>query len=406
VTDDLSPIPRDAWPASWNPFVCTIDAAAREQAAKWWADRNKNGPKPRSYDRPSRTPHETPEILSATKENAVAETKLEGSLALPFAPISEVLKGDEQGTSWLVPGYVSFGALTLWSGWPKVGKSTLLFALLSALQEGTSFLGLEAKRSGVLLLSEERRGTLASKVHRWNLNGSVHHLRRQQALGESWASVVHSATAYCHENGLGVLVVDTFSEWARIQQENDAGEVLGAIAPLQEAAATNLAVQVVSHQRKSPGRFGEAVRGSNALTGAVDIIVELERSLTFRDTNMRVLRAVSRFDETPEDLVVALTEDGYEVRGDSEHAQADEDRRRVLEAIRQVGSATRGELVEITRLPGPTIARHANALYEDEEVGRTGAGKRNDPHVWRSEIVSATLDSLGGSSLFGVDGMS
>jgi Helix-turn-helix domain len=238
-----------------------------------------------------------------------------------------------------------------------------------------------------------------------SLNGSVYHLRRQQAVGETWAGVVHSATAYCHEQRLGVLMVDTFSEWARIVNENEAGEVLAAIGALQQAADTGLAVQVVSHQRKSPGRFGEAVRGSNALTGAVDIIVEIERSLLFRDPNMRVLRAVSRYDETPEDLVVALTEGGFEVRGDSEHAQADEDRRRVLEAIQQAGSATTKEVAELTGLPNATVSRHAAALYEAEAIGRTGAGKRNDPHTWHSEIVSPTLDSLvGETSLFGGEG--
>jgi predicted transcriptional regulator len=286
-----------------------------------------------------------------------------------------------------------------------VGKSTLLFALIAALQDGSAFLGLPAKQSGVLLLTEERKGTLASKVKRWTLNGSVHHLRRQQAVGETWAGIVHHATAYCHENRLGVLMVDTFSEWARIVNENEAGEVLAAIGALQQAADTGLAVQVVSHQRKSPGRFGEAVRGSNALTGAVDIIVEVERSLTFRDANMRVLRAVSRYDEMPEDLVIALTEDGFEVRGDSEHAQADEDRRHILEAIQQSGSATTKEIAELTGLPNATVSRHAAALYEAEAIGRTGAGKRTDPHTWHSEIVSPTLDSLvGETSLFGGEG--
>jgi predicted ATP-dependent serine protease len=332
--------------------------------------------------------------LCATKENRVAETKTEGSLTLPFAPISSVLDREAGETPWLVEGYVSLGALTLWSGWPKVGKSTLLFALIAALQEGAPFLGLPAKQSGVVLLTEERKGTLASKVERFNLNGTVHHLRRQQALGASWAEIVHGATSHCHENGLGVLVVDTFSEWARIGQENDAGEVLAAIGALQEAAATGLAVQVVSHQRKSPGRFGEAVRGSNALTGAVDIIVELERSLSFRDKTMRVLRAVSRYDETPEDLVIALTDEGYEVRGDSEHAQADEDRHRILEAIQAAGSGTAKEIAEVTEIPEATVRRQAGLLFEAEEIGRTGSGRRNDPHVWHSEIVSATAISL------------
>jgi hypothetical protein len=229
------------------------------------------------------------QIVSATKENNVVETETEGSLTLPFAPIREGVSGEEKEPPWLLKGYVAHEALTLLSGWPKVGKSTLLFALVAALQEGSLFLGLEAKQSGVLILSEERRGTLASKARRWNLNDSVHSLRRQQALEKSWAGVVYEAIVYCHQKGLGVLVVDTFSEWARIGNENEAGEILAAIGALQMAADTGLAVVVVSHQRKAPGRFGEAVRGSNALTGAVDIVLELERSLSFRDANVRVL---------------------------------------------------------------------------------------------------------------------
>jgi hypothetical protein len=384
---ELAPIPRADWPAGFDPWAKSPDLSEADRAefARLWDEKAK-----RRRVEPSRN------ILPPTKENPLGETRSEGSLTLPFAPIAEVLRSGDEETPWLVPGYVSLGSLSLWSGWPKVGKSTLLFALISALQEGTPFLGLPTKPSGVLLLTEERRGTLASKVERWSLNGSVHHLRRQQALGESWAGVIHHATAYCHDNGLEVLIVDTFSEWARIANENEAGEVLATIGPLQEAAGAGLAVQVAAHQRKSPGRFGEAVRGSNALAGAVDIIVELERSPSLRDPKMRVLKAVSRYDETPDDLVIALTDEGYEVRGDSVHAQADEDKRRIRGAIREVGSADTKELSELLGLPNATVSRRASELHEAGEIGRTGAGRKNDPYVWRSEIVSPTLDSLGG----------
>ena len=340
------------------------------------------------------TDRANPQNLSATKENNVVETKVEGSLTLPFAPIREGVAGEEKEPPWLVRGYVAHEALTLLSGWPKVGKSTLLFALVAALQEGSLFLGLEAKQSGVLILTEERRGTLASKVQRWNLNGSVHSLRRQQALEKSWAAVVHEAIVYCHRKGLGVLVVDTFSEWARIGNENEAGEILAAIGALQVAADTGLAVVVVSHQRKAPGRFGEAVRGSNALTGAVDIVLELERSLSFRDANTRVLRAVSRYDETPDDLVIALTPEGYEVRGDSETAKAEEEAEAILSALGGLGSGTADDLAEAIELHSSKVRRHATRLFEDERIGRTGSGKRNDPFVWHREFVSTTPDSL------------
>jgi predicted ATP-dependent serine protease len=294
------------------------------------------------------------------------------------------------------------GAVTLWSGWPKVGKTTLLFALISSLQDGTPFLGLPTTETGVLLLTEERRGTLVSKVERWNLNGSVHHLRRQQALDAPWSSVIHQATVCCHRYGLGVLIIDTFSEWARIVNENDAGEVLAAVDALQVAAGSGLAVIVASHQRKAPGRFGEAVRGSNALTGAVDVVIELERSLSFRESNVRVLRAVSRFEDTPDDLVVALTDEGYEVRGDSETAKAEEEAESILSALDGLGSATTDDLAETSELHPSKVRRHASKLFEAERIGRTGSGKRNDPFVWHREFVSTTGDSLAAETkLFG-----
>jgi hypothetical protein len=222
-----------------------------------WLERHralKNGEVPRSL-----------EIRSTTKENTVVESKPEGSLTLPFGPFS--LSEEEQEPPWVWGGFITPGSLTLLSGWPKVGKTSLIFGLLAALERGEAFLGLPTRSVGVLLLTEERKGTLDGKVRRWNLNGDFRHLRRQQAKDESWPEIVRQAVFYSCEHDLQLLTVDTLAEWAQIQNENDAGEVLAAMRPLQEAAASaGLAVLVGSHGRKAPGRHGEAVRGSNAMT--------------------------------------------------------------------------------------------------------------------------------------------
>ena len=128
-----------------------------------------------------------------------------------------------------------------------------------------------------MLLSEERSQTIKEKMRRWQL-GEVHLLMRHEAgVDVSLAEIVSQAVAVCSENGLDVLVVDTFSEWTGLRgdAENSAGEVLAAMKPLQAAAAAGLAVVLIAHQRKSDGEHGSAVRGSNALTGAVDIIWRL-----------------------------------------------------------------------------------------------------------------------------------
>ena len=165
------------------------------------------------------------------------------------------------------------------AGRPKVGKSTLTFGALEAFGKGQPFVALKVAKAGVLLLSEERPDTLAEKQRRFNLNGSVDLLMRHQIRDTPWPAVVEQAVRYCEERDISVLVVDTWDKFASLagDAENSAGHVLEALEPLQRAAGEGLAVVIVAHQRKASGSFGEAVRGNNALTGGVGVVVEVER---------------------------------------------------------------------------------------------------------------------------------
>jgi hypothetical protein len=95
----------------------------------------------------------------------------------------------------------------------------------------------------------------------------------------------------------------TLPQWAGIHGdgENSAGEALAAMAPLQEAASQHhLAVVIARHERKSGGDVGNSGRGSSAFAGAVDIVLSLRRPEGNTRPTLRVIHALSRFDETPD----------------------------------------------------------------------------------------------------------
>jgi len=196
---------------------------------------------------------------------------------------------------------------------------------------------------------------------------------------------VRQAMTYCHQHKLGVLVVDTWDRWTSLRgdSENAAGAVNEALEPLQYAAASGLAVLIVTHQRKSAGEFGDAVRGSNALTGGVDVVVELERPLASfaLGSHARVLRAVSRFSSTPEELFLELDEvnNGFTVIQSPEQVKAAAERMRVADVA---AGGTSKEIAEEVELPQPTVRRHLKALQEAGHLERAGSGKRGDPFRW------------------------
>jgi AAA domain len=137
-------------------------------------------------------PDGRPEPVSPTYSETVGETiptkGPEGSLTLPFAPIYHDLGEEGDETEWTWDGFVAPGSITAVCGWPKVGKTTLLLELLAAIAGGEPFLERETRKSGILLLTEERKRTLVPKLRARALPG-VHRLRADQAAATPWARI-------------------------------------------------------------------------------------------------------------------------------------------------------------------------------------------------------------------------
>ena len=86
--------------------------------------------------------------------------------------------------------------------------------------------------------------------------------------------------------------------------------------PLQALATElNIAVVVTRHERRAGGQVGESARGSTAISGDVDQILQLTRTGGDAHQSERWLKAVGRYDETPAELRIELDRGTYRVVG-------------------------------------------------------------------------------------------
>jgi hypothetical protein len=331
------------------------------------------------------------------KETETASGSSAPTLWLPFAPIGTKLANVPTEPDWLWQGWVCRTVLTLVAGLPKVGKSTLIFGLLRALRDGQAFLDGATSTARALLLTEEREATLAQKKALFGLDDDdVHVLMRHEVRDTPWKDVVEQATAYALQLELALLIVDTIDKWMPLVgegAENDTGQTVRGFLPLMEAASAGLAVIPVTHHRKGEGSHGERVRGNTSITGAVDVILELERAKgAFGEQGGRLIAGTSRFASTPESLAVELMDGAFIAIGSKDAAEARVEQAAVLaalrEAVRVAGETVNREVIRDKlaergeSLRGETLAQRLAQLVAAGSVVRSGGGKRGDPYRW------------------------
>lgn len=242
--------------------------------------------------------------------------------AIPYRSPLEIAASTPDAPDWLVRGIVALGAITELDGKIKSsGKTTFLLEAVRCVLDGQPFLGQPTMTTRVVYLSEQQPGPFREALGRAGLLARGHELRiafRGDIGARAWPALIERVTTDARRDGYGLLVIDTLGKLAAIREENDAGEGARIMAPLQDAAHAGLAVVVARHDRKSGGEVGESGRGSSAISGDVDIILALRRPEGNQPGNRRVIETLSRYSETPEKVVIELTDEGYVLLGESE----------------------------------------------------------------------------------------
>jgi hypothetical protein len=326
------------------------------------------------------------EFISFEHKDEVAnETK-----ALVFKTARQVAAETPAEVEWIVRPWLAKGAITEIDGKVKAaGKTTFVSHKVACIVDGKPFMGEPTTKTKVVWLTEQTPATFRKVLERASLTDrdDVVVVHWHDAIGIGWEDVAALATEKALEIGAGVLVVDTLGQFAGIRGdgENNAGAAQEAMQPLQEAAAKGLAVEFTRHERKGGGEVGESGRGSSAFGGAVDVIMSIRRGDGNTRPTVRIIEALSRFDETPDKVVVELTDRGYRNLGDASAFAEQEAMKAIVEvvpakpehAIRTDDLLDKLKEQDIKR----TVAVGALAkLTAAGTISRLGEGKRGNPY--------------------------
>jgi hypothetical protein len=280
---------------------------------------------------------------------------------------------------------VASGAITEADGKVKLGKTTLLTQMVSAVLNGFRFLGQSTSQTEVMYLTEQHLISFRAAMERANLLGRRDFtvLSWTDTIGVPWPSVVRAAVDECKKRKAGLLIVDTLGQFAGLvgNSENNAGDALKALRPLQQAAKQGIAVVIVRHERKSGGSIGDSARGSSAFAGAVDIIMSVRRPEGNQPRNVRLIQTLSRFDAT-DDPLVEPTDEGYRALGAPGEAAKELAAADVFSAIpkSRKDAATIQDLATATGKNRAHLQRLLDALLKNAKVSRLGKGRRGDPY--------------------------
>jgi putative DNA primase/helicase len=330
-------------------------------------------------------------VLDETNSQPIQEPRT----VLPFVTAAQVAITTPEKQDWIAEGFAVCGGITELDGKIKSsGKTTLLLAQCEAVLNRHDFLGRRTSYTPIVYLTEQSKSSFRVALGRAGLleRDDLVVLFWHDVSTIPWPDVVNGAIMKAKEIGGRYLITDTLGQYSKLtgDSENSAGEALRAMEPLQMATgAHGLAVTVSRHDRKSGGEVGESARGSSAFGGAVDIILSLRR-VEGNSPNVRIIESLSRYDETPDKLVIELVNGVYITHGTEEAVASARARTAILEAIPFSEDAALAtdelfEAVKEQRVKRTTFNDVLKTLVKEEQVIRVGPGKKNNPHrYWQT----------------------
>ena len=231
----------------------------------------------------------------------------------PIAAPDLHLHIDAGGESLWGP-YIRRGHRTLFSAHPKTGKTTLIAHVLRSMGNG-GYLAGEIIKGTALVVTEESNRLWAQRAEKLGIGNHISVVGKNVLFEWEWPELCLGIAWAANEFGYDLVVIDTFAAFCRLEDENNSAQVTETMNWLQPIMATNTAILLIHHCRKSGGSRGLGVRGSTALTASADILVEMgftskaDKKEGQGSRRHRKLTIDSRFDDI-EPTIIELAKDG------------------------------------------------------------------------------------------------
>jgi AAA domain len=294
--------------------------------------------------------------------------------------------------NWLWHGYLAAGNYTLLTSQWKCGKTSLLSVLLARMGSGGTLAGRAVRPGRAVVVSEEPRGLWAARIRKLNIGPHVRFLcrpfRGRRPTPEEWQALINFL-ARCHrEEELALVVIDSLATFVPGRSENDALAIIDILLPLEQLLAAGVAVLLNHHPRKGVVMTGQAARGSGALGGNADIVIEMDGlSGPVEDDRRRKLATISRHDATQRRLVIELSSDGtdYHALGDFNSPELDDGWQVMFWVLEDADrKLTRKELLaawpaDYHRPDSTALWRWLDRAVKEGRVLQEGTGRSRNP---------------------------
>ncbi len=167
----------------------------------------------------------------------------------PYVPLSyaDLQPAAQAQRDWLWQGYLLPGAVTLLTSLWKSGKSTLLAVLLSRLKTGGVLGGLPVRAGRAVVVSEESPELWWDRGLHLTLDGHVQWFCKPfqgKPTPDQWLDLLAQVGRMHDRQPLDLLAIDPLANLASMRTENDAAEMLKAMAPLQRLTSRGMSVLI------------------------------------------------------------------------------------------------------------------------------------------------------------------